>query len=84
MGGTSLLEKRVLVGWKRLVFASNDSILVPVKSGAGWKSLERIAVLAGRLVGVSKAQTKASLPWLIPCAIVQSSDLAKRAGPITC
>lgn len=34
------------------------------KTGVGWKTLERAAVLGGRLLGRSKTQTKARLPWL--------------------
>lgn len=56
--------------------------VVQTKSGLGWKSLERVAVLAGRLIGQSKAQTKAALPWLEESiryrAIV---DLAARTRP---
>lgn len=56
--------------------------VVTGKGGAGWKSLERLAVFAGRLVGRSKAQTKASLPWLEDAqrndAII---DLARRIRP---
>lgn len=38
--------------------------VVGEKKGAGWKAMERCAVLGGRLVGRSKASTKARLPWL--------------------
>lgn len=38
--------------------------VVDSKNGPGWKFLERSAVLAGRLVGQSKKQTKDRLPWL--------------------
>ncbi|MBP6726188.1 MAG: hypothetical protein KA132_03090 [Thauera sp.] len=31
--------------------------------GAGWKALERLAVLGGRCIGRSKASIKSSLPW---------------------
>lgn len=38
--------------------------VVQGKRGWLWKNLERAAVLGGRLLGRSKAQTKARLPWL--------------------
>lgn len=56
--------------------------VVQGKSGFIWKSLERTAVLGGRLFGRSKAQTKARLPWreesLRYRAII---DLARRTRP---
>ena len=56
--------------------------VVQGRSGLFWKSLERAAVLGGRLLGKSKAQTKARLPWLEESlryrAIV---DLARRTRP---
>lgn len=56
--------------------------VVQGKSGIFWKSLERAAVLGGRLLGESKAQTKARLPWrdesLRYRAIV---DVARRTRP---
>lgn len=56
--------------------------VVQGKGGPFWKSLERAAVLGGRLLGQSKPQTKARLPWLEESlryrAIV---DLARRTRP---
>lgn len=46
--------------------------VIEERNGPGWKSLERAAVLAGRLLGQAKAQTKASLPW--------SADALRRKG----
>ncbi|MDP5238428.1 glycosyltransferase [Uliginosibacterium sp. 31-16] len=38
--------------------------VVEARRGFGWKMLERSAVLGGRLIGRSKADTKSRLPWL--------------------
>lgn len=56
--------------------------VVQGKRGRLWKSLERTAVLGGRLLGQSKAQTKARLPWLEePLRYRAIVDLARRTRP---
>ena len=64
-GGYIPLGEACVKGLESLGFrVEKFNPIVATKIGVGWKSLERAAVLAGRLVGRSKAQTKASLPWL--------------------
>lgn len=48
--------------------------------GFGWKSLERLAVLGGRLIGRSKADTKSRLPWLEDARRFKGILLAARAA----
>lgn len=56
--------------------------VVQGKGGVLWKSLERAAVLGGRLLGRSKAQTKSRLPWLEESLRYRAIiDLARRTRP---
>jgi glycosyltransferase involved in cell wall biosynthesis len=58
--GVACLEALEALGFQVEMF----NPVVAEKSNPGWKALERAAVIAGRLIGQSKTQTKDRLPWL--------------------